>query len=181
MSATELLILVGLSCSIGGILIGMVLLHVFKSNGNETRFISNRTDKSTLSLTMPILVFLFGGLAFTVGIAIILRTKIKSNKEESKDGIRYAIGTSWGLFMFSIIAISYLVESAKISDDSKFYLISSLIVLYFAILAMILIYFDRIYKLPTEIDKIDMMKTNNTFLIIFTLIVLYGVFGILYM
>lgn len=102
-------------------------------------------------------------IMFTAGLAFIVKDQIYANdKEKSRAGIQNAIGVSWGLFVCAAVLIPYSLSSARISLDSKYYLISSILILYFATLAAIFILFNKISMLEgIRMDEMDLTKTHN--------------------
>jgi magnesium-transporting ATPase (P-type) len=138
--------------------------------------ITNGTDYA------PVIILAVITLCFTGGLAYIIKNQLYADdKEKSKSGIKNAIGVSWGLFVFAAILIPFALNSAKISADSKYYLMASLFTFYFSTLAAILIFFDKLYTLPENREDIDFSITNNTLLVMFVALVGYAISGVLLM
>jgi hypothetical protein len=130
---------------------------------------------------IPAIILIVVTLCFTAGLGYIRAVQLYGDEESKNRGIKNAIGVSWGMFVFAAILIPFAISSAKISADSKYYLIASLFTFYFATLAAILILFDKLYTLPEDREKIDFTTTNNTLMGMFVILVGYAISGVLLM
>jgi preprotein translocase subunit SecG len=167
--------------------VGVILCYlVFFSRSTGAEVLSTfKTGRASIDASadfMPAIVLLVVTICFTGGLAYIVDKQIYSNdKEKSKEGIKNAIGVSWGLFVFAAVLIPFALDYARISADSKYYLMASLFTFYFATLAAIIIFFDRLHTLPEKKDELDLSTTYNTLLGLFVLLVGYGAYGVLIM
>jgi hypothetical protein len=168
---------------LGGIVCYLVLFARY--TGGADVIATLRAGKASVSAGadfMPAIVLLVVTLCFTGGLAYVVNAQIYGkNKEQAKDGIKNAIGISWGLFIFAAVLIPFALEYARISADSKYYLIASLFTFYFSTIAAIIVFFDRLHSLPEQKDDLDMSTTYNTLVGLFALLVGYGAYGILIM
>jgi len=130
---------------------------------------------------VPATILVVITLCFTAGLGYIRATQLYGDTESKNQGIKNAIGVSWGLFVFAAILIPFALSAARISADSKYYLMASLFTCYFATLAAILILFDKLYTLPKDRENIDFTTTNNTLMVMFVVLIGYAISGILLM
>lgn len=131
---------------------------------------------------IPAIILIIVTLCFAGGLGYIVQNQLyDDDKEKSKKGIINAIGVSWGLFVLAAVLIPFALHYARISADSKYYLIASLFTFYFATIAAIIIFFDRLHTLPEKKEDLDLSMTYNTLLGLFVLLVGYGAYGVLNM
>ena len=131
---------------------------------------------------MPAITLSIVTICFTGGLAYIINKQLLAKDEEVKNGgIKNALGVSWGLFVFAAVLIPFAISSARISVDSKYYLMASLFTFYFVTIAAILILFDKLHTLPEQREKLDLNTTYHTLIAMFVLLVGYGIGGVLLM
>jgi len=179
------------SVGIVAFLLGAVLSYIFSFRGKlfgamsegelNSAFRRSFSPISNGADYVPAIILIVVTLCFTGGLAYIRAVQLQGDKESKNRGIKNAIGVSWGLLVFAAILIPFAISSARISADSKYYLMASLFTFYFAALAAILILFDKLYTLPEDREKIDFTTTNNTLIGMFVVLVGYAISGVLLM
>ena len=175
------------SVALGAFFLGAVITYgAFFQNksGGEVLTTFRRGISSATSGAdyIPAIVLFIITICFTGGLAYIIDTQLYAEDiEKSNEGIKNAIGVSWGLFVFAAILIPFSISSARISVDSKYYLMASLFTFYFVTMAAILIFFDKLHTLPEQRDKLELNTTYHTLITMFVLLVGYGVSGVLLM
>jgi hypothetical protein len=169
-----------------GIIFGMIICYMllwkkYNVTDNVSMVATFKTGARTIKEGadyLPSVVLLIITIMFTAGLAYIVDQQIlgkNADKKKIQEGAQNAIGVSWALFIFSVVLIPYSLSSAKISLDSKYYLISSILVLYFATLATIFIFQDKISMLNgLSMDKMDLTKTHNLQLGLVAVLVAYS-------
>lgn len=170
-------------------ILGAALSYIFNSNKDG---ISHRLTtsaqlhginiKTTSADYMPSIVLCLIAICFTGGIGYVMVNKINGkDSKEAKDGIRIAIGLAWALFIIAVILIPASLSSAKISADSKYYLMAALFTFYFSTIVAIIIFFNKLYNLPTSVDQIDFAPVRNAQMGLLIGTVAYGITSVTYM
>jgi hypothetical protein len=167
--------------------IGAIVCYlVLFSRLTGAQFISTlKTGRASVDASadyMPSILLFVVTICFTAGLAYIVENQLyDDNKEKSESGIINAIGVSWGLFIFAAVLTPFALDYARISADSKYYLMASMFTFYFATLAAIIVFFDRLHTLPETKEELDLSTTYNTLLGLFVLLVGYAAYGVLNM
>lgn len=175
------------SVALGAFFVGALLSYVmfFRNKNSGEVLTMYRRSISSVSINidyMPAIILFIVTICFTGGLGYIIKNQLYAeDKEKSKDGIKNALGVSWGLFIFAAVLIPFAISSAGISADSKYYLMASLFTFYFATLAAIIIFFDKLHTLPEQRDKLELNTTYHTLIAMFILLVGYGICGVLIM
>jgi len=88
---------------------------------------------------------------------------------------------AWALFIIAAILIPASLSSAKISADSKYYLMAAMFTFYFSTIVAIIIFFNKLHNLPTSLDQIDFAPTRNAQMGMLIGTVAYGIASVTYM
>ena len=127
----------------------------------------------------PAILLAFITICFTGGIGYTLRNQVYSNDlAASNTGIKTCIGLSWALFILAATLIPASLSSAKISPDSKYYLMATLLAFYFSTLVAIIVFFNKLNNLPNSVDQLDMTTTRNVQMGLLVGTVAYGIWGL---
>jgi len=165
---------------------GIILMYVLSFHSSSVRTIAEYSV-SRLSKGAkiggpeygPAIVLSIIALCFTGGIAYALKTQVyNDNLAASNTGIKTCIGLSWALFIFSVVLIPASLSSARISADSKFYLVATLLAFYFSTLVAIIVFFNKLNNLPNSVDQLDMTTTRNMQMGLLVGTVAYGIWGL---
>lgn len=183
-SANLTIAITALVAFIGGAIVCYMILFARFTDGAQliASLKAGRASVDASADYMPAIILFIVTICFTGGLAYIVNKQIYGlNKEDAEKGIINAIGVSWGLFVFAAVLIPFALDYARISADSKYYLMASLFTFYFATVAAIIIFFDRLHSLPEKKEDLDLSTTYNTLLGLFVLLVGYGAYGVLLM
>ena len=168
-------------------ILGAAISYLFTSNkdGNSHRLataaISGINTRAVPVDYIPSIILCGVAICFTGGIGYIMVNHIKGkDSKEAKDGIRTAIGLAWALFVIAVILIPASLSSAKISADSKYYLMAALFTFYFSTIVAIIIFFNKLHTLPNSVDKIDFAPVRNAQMLLVVGVVAYGIASLTY-
>ena len=129
---------------------------------------------------MPANLMLFIAIGFTLAISYVMNKYVYiDDKNKSKTGVRILIGLCLGFFLISALLIPYAIYSARITIDSKYYLLASIITFYIAVLTAIIILYDKMTTIE-DAQKLNLTTTHNIQTGLVIGLIAYGIFGILY-
>lgn len=175
------------SVGICAFIAGMIICYLLFYHSSTLATVVNKAVKNNYNSARsgpdysPAILLFAIGLCFTGGIAYVLQNQVfLDDKNKSIDGIKTAIGLSWALFFIAAILIPNAMSSAKISADSKYYLVASLFTFYFATIVAIILFFNKLHTLPTSLEEIDKTNTSNLQMGLIAATVAYGIAGIMY-
>jgi hypothetical protein len=169
----------------GAFILGIIITLVISGGGGgsgrtDVQAVYNTAFSSSSPSYMPANLMLFIAIGFTLGITYVMRNYVYiDDKDKSKAGVRILIGLCLGFFLISALLIPYAIYSARITIDSKYYLLASIITFYIAVLTAIIILYDKMTTIE-DAQKLNLTTTHNIQTGLVIGLIAYGIFGILY-
>lgn len=173
----------------GAFILGVIITLVISKGGGggggggaggDVQAVYNIAFANNTPSYMPANIMLFIAIGFTLGITYVIRNYVYiDDKNKSKTGVRIVIGLCLGFFLISAVLIPYAIYSARISIDSKYYLLASMITFYISLLTAIIILYDKVTTIENA-KKLNLTTTHNIQTGLIIGLIAYGIFGILY-
>jgi len=171
----------------GAFVLGVIITLVMSKgggggggSGTDIQRVYNIALANNTPSYMPANVVLFIAICFTVAITYVMNHYVYiDDRVKSKTGVRIVIGLCLGFFLISALLIPYAIHSARISIDSKYYLLASIITFYIAVLTAIIILYDKVTTIENA-EKLNLTTTHNIQTGLIIGLIAYGIFGILY-